>query len=358
MVFLPSLGGGGAERAMILLCNELVRLGHSVTLVCVRMEGRLSSLIAPQVKLVDLKAKRMSHAIVQLRGVIKEVAPAALYSTIVHANLAAILATVGMKDLRVIIRESNAPLSEKKASLSRKVTHFMAKYLYRYASGIICVSEHVANELSTMCVGVGGKVRTLPTPVVEETLFSDAEVPLSPEIADFFNAAPTIVAVARLHPQKNLGLLIDAVAALNKKFPLQLALLGEGALRTTLAEQIARYGLEARIRLVGFQSNPFNYIKAAKMLVLSSDYEGMPNVLVQALALGTPVISTDCPGGSRELLKGGGWGMLTPVGDTQALAAAIEAMLSNPQLVKVEEVVSRYGVQSSTREYLRMIELK
>ena len=354
MVFLPSLGGGGAERAMILFCAQMAKWGFSVILVCVSAEGQMRHLVPPEVELVDLKASRMSHAILKLRALVIKTKPRAVYSTIVHANLATIIATAGMT-IPVVIRESNAPLAERKASISRKINHFLAKYLYSRASAIICVSQHVASEITAMCRGVANKIHALPTPVIEESLFRDSEQPLPQAMRAFFEEAPTIVAVARLHPQKNLSLLIDAVAEVNKTTSVQLAILGEGPLRSTLSDQIATLQLGDRVRLLGFQSNPFNYIRSGRMLVLSSDYEGMPNVLIQALALGVPVVSTDCPGGSKELLRGGIWGNLTPVGQVQPLAAAIKNTLLEPKVVYVGEVVANYGVDTATRAYLNVI---
>lgn len=353
MVFLPSLGGGGAERAMVLFCGALHRMGYTVKLVCAKAEGRYSSLVPPGVEIVDLKASRMLSALAGLRRVIKTYRPVAVFSTIVHANLAALLARIGVAGTRVIIRESNAPLSEEKRTLGRKVSHLLAKFLYPRAHAIISVSEKVREELQLMCPSAHERIIVSPTPVVDDFLIEQADQALPEEEQGYFNKNPTVVAVARLHPQKNLSLLLKAVARVNQERPLQVVILGDGALREALSDEALRLGIADRVRLLGFKANPFAYMRAARALVLSSDYEGMPNVIIQALSLGVPVVSTDCPGGSREVLKGGQWGYLSPVGDAYALAASIILALDAPKVVDRREVLATYGVETAALGYLK-----
>jgi glycosyltransferase involved in cell wall biosynthesis len=342
---------------MILFCGALQRMGYSVKLVCAKAEGRYASLVPSDVELIDLKAPRMLSALTAFRSVLLTECPAVVYSTIVHANLAVLLASIGIKGTKVIIRESNAPISEEKRTIGRKFSHFLAKLLYPRATAIICVSEKVREELLQMCPTAQGRVVVCPTPVIDASLLQQSEEALPDEDRVFFQDTPTIVSVARLHPQKNLSLLLKALATVNQTRPLQLAILGDGALKQTLIAEALQLGIANQVRFFGFKSNPFSYMRAARALVLSSDYEGMPNVIIQALSLEVPVVSTDCPGGSREVLKGGEWGYLSPVGDSNALASSIILALDAPKVVNREEVLGTYGVDGAALGYLKVAAL-
>ena len=155
-----------------------------------------------------------------------------------------------------------------------------------------------------------------------------SEQPLHPWLAD--PTHPVVLGVGRLTLQKNFLLLIDAFAILRRSHDARLVILGEGPERPTLEARIREYGLDDAVALPGFLKNPYACMAHAAVLALSSDFEGLPTVLIESLALGTPVVATDCKSGPREILKNGALGELVPMGDARALAQAIARTLTTP----------------------------
>jgi glycosyltransferase involved in cell wall biosynthesis len=169
---------------------------------------------------------------------------------------------------------------------------------------------------------------------------------------------PVLLAAGRFTRQKDFATLLDAFAILVKQKDCRLIILGEGKLRGELERHITRLGLEARVSLPGFAGNPYAYMSRCDMFVLSSLWEGSPNVLKEALALGLPVVATDCPSGPKEILQNGRFGPLVPMGDAQAMAAAMLATLNHPLPAAVlQEAVRDYTLEASTRGYLRAMQL-
>ncbi len=354
VIFISSLGGGGAERAMILFARTIQELGVSVEIVCAQKTGPLQSLVDGTTPVIDLGAPRMLSAVRKLRRYLQHRKPKAIYSTVVHANLATVLATRGLKNIKVVLRESNAPISEQKITLSRRLGHRLAPRLYAMADSVIAVSERVRQELIQHMPRVASRIVALDTPVIPTDFISQAAGdPLHPWFA--LGEPPVILGVGRLHPQKNFNLLIDAFAEVRARRPARLLILGEGPEREKLQRKISECGLGDDVQLFGFHLNPFSFMSRARVFVLSSIYEGMPNVLIQAMALGVPVVSTDCPGGSSECLEGGVLGELVPLNDPTAMSAAILRSLDKGSQSEVaERVTARFGAEAASRKYLSL----
>lgn len=354
-VFIPSVNGGGAERAMLVFCRELVELGLSVDLITVRLEGQLVRLIPPGVRVIDLQSRRTTMALPKLVSYLKKNRPAALYSTIMNANVVAAIARVlSGSRTPTIVRESNAPLSSPKNTLSRWVTYKAAPFMYRFANGIIAVSQGVADELCEMAPRIKNKVRVIPTPVISEDVLRQGE-----EAVDhpWFTRhdKPIILSAARLERHKGFFTLLQAFAQLRSTTDARLAILGQGSLREALLVEISRLGLEGHVELLGFAHNPFAYMSKADAFVLASEFEGLPNVLVQAMAFGTPIVATDCRSGPAEILCGGTYGTLVPVGDTNAIAQGLERALAQPrQHEAMTHARAVYGARNAAEEYLAM----
>jgi glycosyltransferase involved in cell wall biosynthesis len=165
-----------------------------------------------------------------------------------------------------------------------------------------------------------------------------------------------ILAAGRLAPQKDYPTLIRAFAALSAGRDLRLIILGEGPERTALESLIQQLGLADRVSLPGFRDNPFAYMSRARLFVLSSAWEGLPGVLIQAMACGTPVVSTDCPSGPREVLADGRYGPLVPVGAVEALAVAMALTLEQPpEPERLKARAADYGLEPVTRRYLEVL---
>jgi glycosyltransferase involved in cell wall biosynthesis len=166
---------------------------------------------------------------------------------------------------------------------------------------------------------------------------------------------PIIVSAARLERHKGFLTLLHAFSELRATKEARLAILGQGSLREQIEGEVVRLGLRDDVELLGFQHNPFAYMSKADAFVLASEFEGLPNVLVQAMAFGTPIVATDCKSGPSEILCGGRYGTLVPVGDVQALSRGLERALAQPRnLEAMAHARSVYGARAAAHEYLAM----
>lgn len=356
-IFIPSLRGGGAERAMLLFAGELLNRGMQVEIVVVRTEGRLGRLVPPAATVVNLNERRMLTAVPALARYLRRARPDALYSTMAYCNIGALIATrLAGSALPVVVREAVVPLSRDGAfSFNGRVIRGLIQLVYPWAHAVIAVSSDVAEELCRISGKIRHKVSVLPTPVVSEDLLRDGEQPLDhPWFAP--QAPPVVLGVGRLDHQKDFSTLLRAFASVRRSRPLRLIVLGEGPERAALEELSRELGIAADVQLPGFVDNPFPYLKRTAVFALSSRYEGMPTALLQALAFGTPVVSTDCPGGAREVLEHGRFGALVPPGDAEKLATAIASTIGSPRRPDAaEHVRTRFGAREAAARYLRLL---
>jgi glycosyltransferase involved in cell wall biosynthesis len=204
----------------------------------------------------------------------------------------------------------------------------LMRLLYRRADRVVAVSQQLANDMVTQLDLPAQKVVAIPNPVPIEEIRRMSMVPVSHRF--FSEGVPVLMAVGRLHSVKDYPTLVQAVADLRERRDVRLIVLGEGPARSELEALVKSLGLSEVVDLPGFVSPPWPWMARADVLALSSRAEGWPNVLAEALALGVPVVSTDCPTGPREILDGGKFGRLVPVGDVGKMSAAIEATLDNP----------------------------
>jgi glycosyltransferase involved in cell wall biosynthesis len=236
----------------------------------------------------------------------------------------------------------------------RKQLEYFRRY-YPLADGIIAVSRGVAEDMAGILGRSPESIHVAPNPVVIPDLDRLAQAPVDhPWLQP--GQAPVILGVGRLEPQKDFTTLIRAFAEARKQRPCRLILLGEGALRARLESLAADLGVRQDVSLPGFVTNPYAYMSKAALFVLSSAWEGFGNALVEALAVGTPVVSTDCPSGPREILQDGHYGPLVPVGDVAALTRTMLRTLDAPldaDLLRTASV--RYTVEASATAYLAVL---
>lgn len=198
-------------------------------------------------------------------------------------------------------------------------------------------------------------MRVIHNPVVTPKLFEQAKEPIDRE---WFKdgAPPVILGVGRLSLQKDFPTLIRAFTIVRKQLPARLMILGEGEERPQIEAMIKELGLASEVALPGFVSNPYAFMSRAAVFVLSSVYEGLPTVLIEAMAVGTPVVSTDCPSGPREILGFGKYGMLVPVRDFEALANAIVTTLSDQTDVEgLRQQAQKFSLENTVNGYLELI---
>ncbi len=354
-IFIPSVHGGGAERAMLVFASELIRRGYRVDLVTAIFEGALKDVIPAGIRVIDLNARQLSRGFFKLVRYLRSNQPRVLYSTITNANvLAALASRVAGVDTKVIVRQSNVPISEPKLDLKRRLTFRILPLAYRWTDGIIAVSKGVAAELLEIDARLEPRMRIINTPVVSEHMLQQAK---EPNEHPWFHEGqpPVILAAGRLVTHKGFLTLLEAFQRVRSSRAARLLIIGEGRDRSVFEDKVRALQLEDDVSFPGFQTNPFAFISRAAVFVLSSEYEGLPNVLIQALALGTPVVSTDCKSGPRQILEDGRLGALVPVGDVAAMAQAIEQALTLPrQESNKAHMLERFGVSRATDAYLQV----
>lgn len=352
-LFLPSLRGGGAERVMLTLAKGFVERGLTVDLVLNKAEGSYLSELPEGVRVIDLGASRLLTGIPRLARYLRQERPTVLLSAMKHANVTALIARkLSRTKVPVVVSEhNNASIS---LSLSRgfksQILRALMRITYPSAKKIIAVSKGVAVDLVDLLSLDPARVTTVCNPIVNQVLLAKAEKPID---HPWFSpgAPPVVMGAGRLSAQKDFKTLLQAFAIVRHQRPVKLLILGEGDDRENLESMIARLGLKNDVSIPGFVDNPFQYMKHASVFVLSSRWEGFGNVLVEAMACGTPVVSTDCPSGPAEILGDGKWGRLVPVGDAEALAGGILGTLEHhersPQTRAME-----FGVERAVESYI------
>ncbi len=326
----PTLTEGGADRVTITLLRHLDRARFAPSLVLMRASGPLLAEVPADVPVHELGASSLWTAWRPLARRLRRERPDVLFSTCSGMNLPAAVAARRVGGQRLVLSERNG-LVRDQPIWKRVVSLACKRALYPRADLVTAVSEGVRRDLVARLALPPERVRTVYSPLVTpELLAAAAAAPADPWLAD--GAPPLLVAAGRLVPAKDFATLLRAFALLRERLPARLVVLGEGAQRGGLERLAEELGCRRHVRLPGFLANPFPYMARATAFVLSSRYEGLPGVLIQAMACGAPVVATDCPFGPREIVEDGVSGLLVPVGEAAALAAAMERLLAQPGL--------------------------
>jgi glycosyltransferase involved in cell wall biosynthesis len=359
-LFVPHLHGGGAERVMLELARGFAEQGHDTELVLCRRLGDLADQVPSSVKVVELHTPNARASVWPLARYLTSHRPDALLAAMTHANLAALLASrLARVASRIVVAEHNAVGERMKGARSAKVGWLFraagASYR-RWADAVVCVSEGVADDVASHLGLRRDELHVIYNPIVTDRVLRAAAEPLEDVAA---GADAPLLAVGRLSPQKGFDLLLEAFARLREKRPVRLVILGEGSERAALEEQAHRLGIRDHLELPGFVQNPHAWMARAGAVVLSSRWEGLPTVVVEALAAGAPIAAFDCPFGPREILGSGRWGHLAPAGDVAALAEAIGRALDEgrtPENVRARQSrAADFTPESSVRRYLEIL---
>lgn len=364
-LFVGNMEVGGAERMMLHLAEGFADRGLAVDLILVRATGPYLQSIPANVRVVDLNCAHSRSALGKLVSYLRRERPRALLSTLDTLNVIAILAKwLSGVDTRLAISltcyislvyaPQNADIFT--GSLSAKITYGALKLLYRFADRIVAISSGVADDCAKLANIARSRIEVFYLPVITPNLHARALEPVS---HDWFRSGtpPVILAVGRLSKAKDYPTLIRAFSILLKNRPARLLILGEGECRAELEQLVGELGLSGEISLPGFVDNQYAFMSRASVLVLSSAWEGLSNVLVEALACGTKVVSTDCFSGPREILEDGKWGKLVPVGDAAALASALEETLVDAATSgsPPAEVMDRFALGPVVSKYCRAL---
>jgi len=353
-IFIPSLREGGAERAMAVLSGEMTKRGCAVDLVLAQGEGPHLSEVSPAVRVIDLKAPRIRSSIFALARYMHRERPTAMLAVMNHANIVALWAKrlIGGQT-RLVVSERNTLTSSTENSSSRVerlMPHLMTKF-YPWADGITAVSHGVADDLANVCGIARTRIKVIYNPVARPDVHERALEQIS---HPWFEPGgpPVILGVGRLTPQKDFSTLIRAFARVRRERVARLLILGEGIERTALESLACNLGVHQDVSLPGFLSNPYPFMRQASVFVLSSKWEGLPAVLIEALFCGAPVVSTRCPSGPPEILDNGKYGQLVPVGDEAAMASAIASTLDKKTPGPDPQSWRPFAIDSIVDQYL------
>ena len=356
-IFLPSLAGGGAERVMLHLGEGLAKRGIHVDLVVSHLSGEYVSEIPVTVNVIDLKKKKLSHSFFKFAAYLRKNQDSVVLTTLQYSNIFCLL----VKKLfflknKIVIRESNA-ISKKfnGSEIRSKFYLYLIRWLYPSADKIIAVSKGIKEELHQILKINDEIIIVIPNPIKlplniswnNESSFHAWLKPGQP---------PVVLGVGRLVKQKDFSTLIKAFSLVVKSVQCRLIILGEGPEMPLLKKLAFNLGIEGDVDFPGFNLDPFSYMKRAKVFVLSSLWEGFPNALIQALACGCPVVSTNCPYGPSEILAGGKYGKLVEVKDHNRMAKEIiETLKSKNSFENTEFWLQKYNYENILSQYQEVI---
>lgn len=372
-IFISAPSGGGATRRTLTLAGGFAARGHRVDLVVVEADGPLANrmpegvrfvvLDSPAIRLAGQVRRKRRKRKIKISGFalaryLSRERPDVLLSAANHVHLTAIFAArLSRAPVRLVLRVSNH-LTQSHLGVSGRARPWrlrLARIVYGWADAAVAVSHGIVDDLLEHTSLTADRVVAVANPTYAPGIEEAAAAPLDhPWLAS--GAPPLLVAAGRLAPAKDFPTLLRAFARVRSIRPVHLVILGEGGRRPRLEELARELEVEDAVQLAGFVDNPYAWMSRAAAFVLSSSWEGSPGVLVEALACGCPVVSTDCPSGPTEILAGGRYGRLVSVGDDASLAQAIVETLQEP--VDREALRSRareFDVDRAVERYLRAL---
>jgi glycosyltransferase involved in cell wall biosynthesis len=356
-------GHSGVDRAARHLIPALARRGYGVDLLQVRLHGpRLDPDLGetpPGVRIVDLGSRHTYACVPAIVGYLRRERPAVLLADKDRVNrtalLARALARIGARVPTRLILSSGTTISIDLASrgpMERWIQRNSMGRLYPMADQVIVTSAGVADDMAAYTGLSRALIRVVPSPVVPESLF-DARFPRPGHPWFDGSGGPLILSAGELCGRKGFDTLLRAFALVRAQRRCRLLILGRGAARQALLDLAAELGVAEDFALPGFVPQPYAWMAHADLFAFSSRWEGLGFVLIEALAVGTPAVATDCPSGPSEILDGGRFGPLVPVSDYKAMARAISATLDAPLPSEMlREAARPYAVEASTDAYL------
>jgi glycosyltransferase involved in cell wall biosynthesis len=358
--FLPALDGGGAERAMLHIAQGFAAQGMQVDLVLAEARGAYLNQVPPSIRIVDLQAQFpvLLSKTLALHRYLRQKQPKVLFSALdilSSATWAQRLAGVSTRVVMCVQTHLSQQFRDHQPHTVGRIRPHFVRWFYPWADQIVTASQGVAADVSTITGVPLESIQVIYNPVVTPKMLENLHQPIDhPWFVP--GAPPVILGVGRLVSQKDFPTLIRAFARVQARYPSRVMILGEGEDRPYLEALIRELGLEADVALPGFVENPYIYMAHAAVFALSSVFEGFGNVVAEALAAGTPVVSTDCPSGPAEILAQGKYGHLVPVGDEEALADAIVETLLNPISPKILQQRSQdFSLECITHQYLSVL---
>lgn len=321
-IFLPNLAGGGAEKVFVSLSSAFIKSGFAVDMILIQKRGELLSFLDERVNVIELNSKKIRGSFAPLLSYLRNNNPEILIAVMWPLT---VLGTIAFRISgchgRVVVSDHNTlSLSTSGYSKFRKIVLSQTiRWVYPLADIRLAVSNGVAADIKQLSGLSKIKFNVIYNPI-NRHIEGD-------ELENTIRTRFRVINVGALKPQKNQALLIEAFAKILKDIDGELVIVGDGELRGDLEQLITDLNLKDHVTLTGFIENIDSEYRKSDLFVLSSDYEGFGNVIVEAMSAGTPVVSTDCQSGPREILEDGKYGTLVPVGDVDALANAMLAGL-------------------------------
>jgi glycosyltransferase involved in cell wall biosynthesis len=343
---------------MVNLAQAMTERGLPVDLVAASAEGELLGQLSPAVRLIDLHASRVLRSVGPLIGYLRRERPRVLVSSMSHANLVALWAgklAGNATPVVVTVHNTMSQSTPQQGKLAGWVWPLLLRAFYPWAQSVVAVSRGAADDLARTTGFPRKRVRVVYNPVITPSLLALArQIPDHPWFAP--RQPPVILGVGRLNRQKDFATLIRAFAGVRRHREVHLMILGEGDERGRLEALAHELGLNGDVALPGFRDNAPSYMAGSALFVLSSAWEGLPTVLIEALASGTRVVSTDCPSGPREILQDGRLGALVPVGDSAALTQAMIDALDRPRDAAPFDALTPFTRDAAVDHYISLIE--
>jgi len=365
--FLPTLEVGGTERNVVNLVNNIDTEHYTVSLVLGNIHGDFVNQVRQDIVIVNLKASYSVGLFFALVQYFKIQKPDVFVSAFPRINIITIAAKIfSGVNTKIIITEHSVfsflPVIAKtfwRGMFARFFMPLLARLLYPKADSIVCVSVGIAEDLKKV-INTNGNMKVIYNPIIVDKIYQLADETVNnvwfsnPEVS-------VIIAVGRLVPIKDYLTLLKAFKQVLKNQPARLVILGSGPEKEKLEWLSSQMGLSESIAFMGFQKNPYKYIKKASVFVLSSLQEGFGNVIIEAMACGAPVVSTDCPVGPGEIIENMKNGILVPVGDEKSMADAILKVLNDPVLAEKFSTAGRerakfFSVAKSVGEYEKVFD--
>lgn len=353
--FLPTLAGGGAERCMLILANECSRKGYEVHLVLANAVGEYGYLIDKKITVISLSCTSVIKSIPRLRYYLKKEKPNVLLSTLTHANVSCVLAKIlSLTSVRLILREANTPSIDSKYGWKQKVLSVLARGLYSSANYVVGVSEGVVEDLINKYKLERKKVVLIYNPTDINTIKNESLNECNhPWLVN--KTTKVILAAGRFSYQKDFDTLLHSFALVRKKIDSRLIILGDGEDRERLYELAKKLEISEYCDFPGFTNEIFSFMRKSDVFVLSSRYEGLPGVLIQALICGCKVVSTDCPSGPREILHKGRFGDLVEIGNSRNMAKSILNSFNDKSRYSEDELnkylAHNFSLETNTLKY-------
>lgn len=347
------MAGGGAERVQLAIIRYLVQVGHQVDLILAHQGGVLLPLLPPQVRVIELRARRLAGALPGLVRYLRSERPWSLQAVMWPCTVIAVTAKIAARSSTKLVLSEHTMLSAHYPGARKRLAlQATMRATYGRAAHCIAVSQGAAEDVADLAGLPATTVEVVHNPIDLPSAIAETAA----SRGTWGAASPRIISAGALKPEKNQELLIRAFARVAERLPqARLVIVGDGALRSRLETVRDELELGDKVSLAGFKLDPWPFYAGADLFALSSDNEGLPLVLVEALHAGLRVVSTDCAPGVREILDDDRYGTVVPVGNAAMLAEGILAALQ--EAVDPEQQQARAQQLAGPRQFARYEEL-